>query len=419
MTSQTVITVLKRALNLLDYHIVDHGQRVMYITYKMLKKDNIYSRSDLSKICFLCVLHDIGAFKTEQIDTLDEYAEALKFDMRNTKEHSVYGYLFLKKFSILSDFATAILYHHVRYDRMMESSCTNKDLAAKLFLADRIDSISELSKLKIDADFFYEYRDTVFSAHDIDLLIEIEKEEHLQEKLSSGEYQQELELIYSQAVFTEKELYSFLKTLAYFIDFRSQYTVIHTIATVKFSVEIARRMGLTDDECQKIYYGSLVHDVGKISTPVAVLEKSERLDDIEYRIIKDHVVMSEFILKDCVDDDILQIAIRHHEKLDGSGYHKGLSGKDLTLPQRIVCVADILSALYGKRSYKDSYPAEKIQAILRDMVQRRQLSEEVVSLVLKDYDSIIEEVEINCKKSIEDYQQMNTQFQMLCQKLDI
>ncbi len=133
----------------------------------------------------------------------------------------------------------------------------------------------------------------------------------------------------------------------------------------------------------------MLHDLGKIAIPLEILESTGRLSKEEFRVMKAHVQITEIILKDIIDEDVLQIAIRHHEKLDGSGYHRGLSEKDLTLPQQIVAVADILSALYGKRSYKDSFDPELIKKILGEDAENGKINKNAVNTVLTNYDSII------------------------------
>ena len=90
-----------------------------------------------------------------------------------------------------------------------------------------------------------------------------------------------------------------------------------------------------------------------------------------------------------VDDEVREIAIRHHEKLDGSGYFRGLKADELTRPQRIVAVADILSALYGKRSYKEAFGPDKIKAIIQSDADNGKICPEVVGVAVKNMKKII------------------------------
>lgn len=415
MNGKHIITVLSRALNLLDYKIIDHGQRVSYIMYKMLLAEGKYVGKDLLMLCYLSALHDIGAYKTEDIDSLTDPIMVMDFEIKKTFNHSAYGYLFLKEFSVFAKFAEGVLYHHFPYNYLVKNHIPHADIAAKLFLADRVDILLNKGNLKIDDTLFIEYRNTVFCGSDIDLIVNIEKEGGLSSKLASGEFMEELMSFYTASELDERDTLSFFRTLAYLVDFRSEFTVLHNITTVKFSVELGKLFELSEEELRNIYIGSLLHDVGKISTSVMVLEKSDKLDDLEYSIVKDHVVVTEQILRGCVSEDILKIAVRHHEKLDGSGYPRGLSQKDLTLCEQIVAVSDILSALYGIRSYKIAFPPDKIKNILTNMAETHKISKIVVAMVMEHYDLLVTEVEISCRKTIENYNHFKTQYQKLLQ----
>lgn len=109
---------------------------------------------------------------------------------------------------------------------------------------------------------------------------------------------------------------------------------------------------------------------------------------MEMAVMRKHVTVTEDILSGIVDDTIFKIATRHHEKLDGSGYPNGLRGTDMTLCERIVAVADIVSALMGKRSYKEIFEDEKINFILRKMRDTKQLDQLAVNTMLRYYDTI-------------------------------
>lgn len=408
------MNIFRRALNLLDYRLVDHCERVAYIVFKMLEAEKIYREQELVKLCFLATLHDIGAYKTEEVDILTNINELISFEVANTLGHSAYGYLFVKKFSILTDYADAILFHHTRYDRLEELGCKNPALAAKIFLADRIDIMMTASSQHIIEDgLFSDLRDTVFCGEDIDLLVALEKQYGIEHQLKSGAYLDELFHLYSQYPLTENESASFLETLIYSIDFRSEFTVMHTITTVSISVEIAKLMGIGGITLQKIYYGALLHDIGKIATPTSILEKNDALTDEEFIIMKNHVSTSEYILRDYVDDEILQIAIRHHEKLDGSGYAHGLTGDLLNVNERIVCVADVLSALSGERSYKKSFSEEKIRDILKTMVKTNKLCDKVVAVVLDNYTNIMRFAAEDYHSTLEEYHSIHAEYEKI------
>ena len=198
--------------------------------------------------------------------------------------------------------------------------------------------------------------------------------------------------------------------LAYSIDFRSEFMVLHTITTVNASIAIANIMGIPGDRSDRLYYGALLHDIGKVATPVEILEKPGALTPDEYKIMQEHVVDSGRILKEYVHPDIYKIAVRHHEKLDGSGYPLGLTGDQLSREERICAVADIISALIRKRSYKQVFSKEQTLKILGDMARRNQICPEVTKAVSMNYDFLMEEIDKNGERLMLIYQQMKDEY---------
>ena len=194
---------------------------------------------------------------------------------------------------------------------------------------------------------------------------------------------------------------------------------MHTLATTAFALELGRILRVSTKELQLLYYGALLHDIGKIAIPVEILEAPRRLTDEEMQVMKAHVSVSEKILRGIIDDEVLEVAVRHHEKLDGSGYHRGLKGEELTQLQRIVAVADILSALYGKRSYKDSFEPEKIKAILMKDAEAGKICQGIVSVAVGNFDTIIRNYEKQRKNTLGIYETILTQYDKIYEQFKI
>ncbi len=419
ISNKNVINILRRALNAIDYRLVEHGERVAYVLYKILQEEGTFSQEEMIEMCMVAFLHDIGAYKTEEIDSLTDKKDLLKFEIKKTQNHSIYGYLFIKNFSPFPQYAEAVLYHHTSYEHLNKIDITYKDLAMKIFLADRLCLFLALGLSGIDEQLFFEMRDKVFSAKYIDLIIELEKKEHISQVLSDGNYMAEITGLFNKAEYGFDQLVSFLRMLIYSIDFRSEHTVMHTITTVGISVAIARLLGIEEDELRKIYLGALLHDIGKISTSLLLLEKAGKLTDFEFSMMKDHVVASEYILSGYIDDEILKIAVRHHEKLNGTGYPHRLKAEELTTSQRILAVADISSALIGKRSYKEPFSEEKTKTILNSMAERNEICPQITALVLEHFSDIVENAFENIKDALDQYKNMNASYIKLLDQMKI
>lgn len=383
ISSGNVNEVIFKTLSMLNRKSIEHGEITGYIFYKMLQYEGIYSEQELLDYTMVGILHDIGLYKEEEIRNISDFEQAKPWP------HSVYGFLFLKYLSPIGDKAEAVLFHHLYYKRYKYVDMKYGHVTECLSLADQMDNYMRQQNSSMEKDYFVRYRDIRFSGKALDLFFKAEKEMGITKALASGEYKQELVEVLSKKFFTERYKRGFLEMLVYTIDFRSEATVVHTMSTVYFAKQLAMLMNVDGADLKILSYGALLHDLGKLVIPLDILEAPGRLSDEQMRIMRGHVQITEMILKGLVDDNVLEIAIRHHEKLDGTGYHRGLSEKDLTKPQQIVAVADILSALYGKRSYKEAFDSEKIKGILKSDADNHKISEEAVNCLMENYDLVI------------------------------
>lgn len=144
-----------------------------------------------------------------------------------------------------------------------------------------------------------------------------------------------------------------VQTLAEAIDAKDTYTNGHSGRVAKYTREIARRFGYSQRRQDEIYMMGLLHDVGKIGVPDAVINKPARLTEEEYAQIKTHPVMGDRILKNIRERPKLAVGARwHHERYDGTGYPDGLSGDNIPEEARIIAVADAYDAMTSRRSYR-------------------------------------------------------------------
>lgn len=153
-----------------------------------------------------------------------------------------------------------------------------------------------------------------------------------------------------------------VSSLASAIDAKDTYTNGHSGRVAEYSREIARRAGYEGKELEDIYMMGLLHDVGKIGIPDAVINKPVKLTDEEYDIIKNHPVLGARILGNIKEMPKLANGARwHHERYDGKGYPDGLFGEDIPEEARIIAVADSYDAMTSHRSYRKSLPQEVVR----------------------------------------------------------
>jgi len=168
---------------------------------------------------------------------------------------------------------------------------------------------------------------------------------------------------------TASALEGTLAALAWVTDVRDPYTQGHQSRVGAFSAEIALRLGLDAELVRLIRLAGGVHDVGKIAVPAEILNKPGRLTDIEYELVMAHPQVGwDILAQAALPWPIAEVALAHHERLDGSGYPFGLSGDAVILPARIVSVADVIEAMINHRPYR---PALGIDDALAEILAGR------------------------------------------------
>lgn len=149
------------------------------------------------------------------------------------------------------------------------------------------------------------------------------------------------------------------------IDAKSPFTYRHSTGVAGAAVAIARTLALSEPEITLIRRAALLHDIGKLSVSNTILDKPDNLTEAEWEVVRKHPAYSYEILKRIPNfGELSEIAGAHHEKLDGTGYFRGLQGDRLSLPARILVVSDIYDALASKRPYRDALPLETVLGMM-------------------------------------------------------
>ena len=150
------------------------------------------------------------------------------------------------------------------------------------------------------------------------------------------------------------------------IDAKSPFTYQHSNGVADAAINIAIHFGMNEFEKKQLRRAALMHDIGKLSVPNSILEKPGKLTDEEWQIVRDHPYYTFQILKRVpAFKSFSSDAAAHHERLDGSGYWRRLSGSSISTVARILSVADVFDALRAKRPYRDALPLERVFSIMR------------------------------------------------------
>jgi len=163
---------------------------------------------------------------------------------------------------------------------------------------------------------------------------------------------------------------SVIMSLALVIEARDAYTDGHCQRLAKYATALGTRLGLTDDDLAALHRGGYLHDVGKIGIPDAVLLKTARLTDAEYRAIQQHPVIGDRLCGELRSLRRVRPIVRHHhERLDGSGYPDGLKGDAIPLLAQIMGIVDVYDAITTERPYKMALTADRAYDELMEEVR--------------------------------------------------
>jgi putative nucleotidyltransferase with HDIG domain len=155
--------------------------------------------------------------------------------------------------------------------------------------------------------------------------------------------------------------------MASLLESRDFYTATHQRRVAKLAVAIAEDMQMEEDRVTGLRLAANVHDIGKISIPMEILNKSGKLSEAEYTIIKTHAEIGYLLLKPIgFPQPVAQIVYQHHERMDGSGYPQKLQGRDILPEARILSVAEVVQAMVSHRSYRRAHGIDKaLEEIMR------------------------------------------------------
>jgi HD-GYP domain-containing protein (c-di-GMP phosphodiesterase class II) len=171
------------------------------------------------------------------------------------------------------------------------------------------------------------------------------------------------ELVRSEEAFLGAQVRSLMVSLAE----KDEYTEEHTRRVALRAVQVGEELGLSAVRLRELATGALVHDVGKLAVPDSILKKPDKLTRDEFEVVQRHSASGYRTLKELgFRESVRRLVLDHHERLDGSGYPRGLSGPAISVDARILAVCDVYDALISTRVYREAWPHERAIALLHE-----------------------------------------------------
>ncbi len=172
------------------------------------------------------------------------------------------------------------------------------------------------------------------------------------------------ELVAAEEAFLGARVRALLVNLAT----KDEYTELHTRRVAMRAVQVGEQLGLPAGRLRNLAIGGLLHDIGKLSTPISILQKPGPLDEHEYDVVRRHPAAGADLVQELggFPRDVYRLVRDHHERLDGGGYPRGLRADQIDLAVRVLTVCDVYDALLSKRVYRDAWSRSQALGLLRD-----------------------------------------------------
>lgn len=372
-----------------------HSERVALLCVETGRQLGL-SDDEMLDLAACAVLHDNAL--TEYVALLKESggaAQATQAPSAALRPHCEIGERNISKLSFYPRAKNAILYHHENADGSGAFGLTNEEtpLYARLVhLGDTFDNLYELNHItparyEQIRQWLQSKRNGLFDRELVSALIAAFPFEKTA-LLANGQVRRALvsSLPRKIARRSDGEITALAAMFAHITDCKSHVTCRHSIGIAEKSRDMGVYYGCDSETVSKLYLAGALHDIGKLTTPAAILEKPGKLTSAEWEIMKQHVTATYEILKDIKGlEDVTSWASLHHEKLDGSGYPFGKTAGELGKFERLMACMDIYQALTETRPYKDGLPHDRALSIMRGMVEDGQLDGDIVEDIDKRF----------------------------------
>lgn len=396
LSSGALIRIAERLLSYINKEIVRHTERTSYLVMKLSPHCALKKENSLRNIVFLSLFHTLGFFREDIFFDYKPFSSKIDYFSNTPEVESKYrfGCYYLEFMTPIHRDALALESFTQAYNPEMARFIYQERYKSIINLCAHIsDFINRFPDKPLPANLD-EIAPGMMSPVYMEIFAQVNADQSLENAIRTEDFREELYDFVNSMQFSDEENKTLAKLLIYLLDFKSTVTMSHSVNTSCYAVSLGMRKGFDSQELSKLFISAVLHDIGKIATPQKILEYPGKLSPEDMGIMRYHVNHSKKILSGLVPDEILENVFRHHEKLNGQGYPRRLPGKELTLAQRILTIADITSALCDSRSYKGKFSKEQVVEIMMAMTESGEIDAGLTEIMIADFDEIQRELPV-------------------------
>ena len=396
LKTENIANIALRMLACINREAVLHSVRTAYLAWKTAEVHPLPQECSLQNLVFLSLFHTIGFFREDIHFNYFPHEANLDYfsDEKFIESRYVFTSYYLEYMTPLKDDAVILQNFLQPYSK---ERCINQPKEAYnniIYLCARISDYWGKNKGAPLPEDLNELALGYFNPEYVEAFKIANKDNVLINAIQANIHQDAISKYIANITYPTDEKKYLEKMLVHLLDFKSTSTMKHAINASCIALSLGLRMQFDDEAMTTLFTSAFLHDIGKIATPQRILEFPGKLTPEDMGIMRHHVNHSKRILSGHVNEEILQTVYRHHEKLNGKGYPRQVEGKDLTLIQRTLTVADITSALNDSRSYKGEFSKEQTIAIITDMTDNGEIDPQITKFIIEDYDTILQEQQI-------------------------
>ena len=389
-----VVLLIARAVDLVGVDDVLHGRRVAILAVECAKRLG-WDEAEQQLLFDAGLLHDVGVSSTRVHHTLVN-----ELDWAGADIHCARGFQLLKNFSPLAKIAPIVRYHHTHWQDLQQDNIdpTVARFTNLIYLADRVDVSAApyytdntlLLHIPEICALINRYRGSFFAPELVDAFLTAASAEAFWLILDADfipSFVSDMALTANQEQLGLADLKELAMIIAEIVDAKSHFTSEHSLGVARLARYMAAEFGISGERLDLLEVAALLHDIGKLQIPDAVLESPLKLTPFERAVMKKHSFATYQILKRVIGLEELALwASQHHESLDGGGYPFHLLAGALPIESRIIKVADIYQALAQNRPYRQPLPPGEILSLLRQLESDFEVDPQLVDFVASHLD---------------------------------